>query len=331
MAIESLFDIHRRAHLVHSQMESARDLLARTGQADPNIILSEDSPYFSLLKKLYEEEYPLAKLVGSSDLIIHAEGPAAEELLPQLSIVSWLFSGVDKQIRALAKSVLHLSLDDERGALKSLDIRLTGMAPGSIYAGFAINRLRPTPLLGTDEEETAINSVRDVVTSLALIPDFVLESSVSEALAILMPDPAIRDTTLMAAYNLAPTGRNGIHTIELTSPAHSNKPAPLSVRDRIVLRDTVVKRPMLGAKKKSGSFIGQLRGIDLDKTRVDLRNVDGGIGTLRCVLPLTLDKARSILGKTVRVTGQYEAGPNGKPRLMQVEQIDVIENRNLDF
>lgn len=330
MAIDSLLNIHRRAHLVHGQIESAREILAMTGQADPNLILSEDSPYFSLLRKLYEEEYPLAKLIGSSDLIVHAEGPAAQEELPQLSIVSWLFSGVDKQIRALAKSVLHLSLDDERGALKSLDIRLTGMAPGSIYAGFCINRMRSTPLLGTDEEEAAIVSVRDVVTSLSMIPEYVLESSVSEALATLIPDPAIRDTTLMAAYNLAPTGRNGIHTIELTSPARGNKPAPLSIRDRIVLRDTVVKRPMLGMKRKTGSFIGQLRGIDLDKTRVDLRNVEG-IGTLRCVLPLTLEKAKSILGRTVRVTGEYEAGANGKPRLMRVESIDVVENCKLDI
>lgn len=331
MATESLIDIHRRAHLVHSQIESARVILEKTGLANPDVILSESSPYFSLLKKLYEEEYPLAKVISSSDLIVHAEGPAAEESLPQLSIVSWLFSGVDKQIRSLAKSVLHLSLDDERGALKSLDVRLTGMAPGSIYAGFAVNRLRPTPLLGTDEEETAISSVRDVVTSLAMVPEYVLDSTVSDALAVVMPDPAIRDTTLIAAYNLAPTGRNGIHTIELTSPARSNKPAPLSIKDRVVLRDTVIRRPMLIGRKKRGSFIGHLRGIDLDKTRVDLRNVDSGIGTLRCVLPLSLDKARSILGKTVKVTGYYESGLNGKPRLMQVEEISVVENRTLDF
>lgn len=324
-----LLDIHRKAHLVHSQIESAKQILAATGQGDPNVILSDKSPYFALLQKLYEEEYPLARLIGTSDLIFHAEGPAAEETLPQLSVVSWLFNGVDKQIKTLAKSVLHLSLNDERGALKALDIRLTGMAPGSIYAGFAINRLRPSLLLGTDEEETAIESVRDVVTSLALIPEYVTDNSVSEALATLMPDPAIRDTTLMAAYHLAPTGKNGIHTLEITSPARATKPASLDMNDRIVLRETVVKRPMLSRRQKTGSFIGQLRGIDLDKTRVDLRNVGDGIGTLRCVLPLTLDKARSILGKTVKVTGQYEAGPNGKPRLMQVEHIDVLENSEL--
>lgn len=326
--MDELIDIHRRAHLVHSQIESAVDILRRSGQADPNLVLSSESPYFDLLRRLYEEEYPLAKLSVSSDLIVHAEGPSADEELPQLSIVSWLFSGVDKQIKALAKSVLHLSLEDERGALKALDIRLTGMAPGSIYAGFAVNRLRPSPLLGTEEEEAAIASVRDVVTSLAVIPEYVLENSISANLAAIMPDPAIRDSALLAAFALAPTGRNGIHTIELTSPARETRSASLNINDRVVLRDTVVRRPMLGNKKRDGSFVGQLRGIDLDKTRVDLRGVEG-IGTLRCVLPLTLDKARSILGHTVRVTGQYETGPNGKPRLMQVEHIDVLENKSL--
>lgn len=326
MVKSNLIDIHRKAHLVHSQIESAQKILTETGQADPSIVLSDNSPYFRLLERLYEEEYPLARLIGSSDLIVHAEGPAAEERLPQLSIVSWLFGGIDKQIRMLAKSVLDLSLDDEKGALKALDIRLTGMAPGSIYAGFAINRLRPTPLLGTEEEEAAIQSVRDVVTSLALVPEYVMANTVSEALAMVMPDPALRDTALLAAYNLAPTGKNGIHTIEFTSPARDTKPASLDMNDRVVLRETIVKRPMLSKKQKAGSFIGQLRGLDLDKTRVDLRNVEG-IGTLRCVLPLTIDKARMILGKTVRVTGKYEEGLNGKPRLMQVEQIDIVENR----
>ncbi len=326
MELERLNSIHLRAHIVHSQLEQARKILLESG--NESMIPQTEAHYFELLNRLYEEEYQLAKLMASSDIVIHAEGPAASESAPSLNVVSSLFTDFNTQLRRLAKSVMSLSLNDEKAVMKALDIRLTGMAPGSIYAGFSINPPPPTPLLGTEEEIEAFDSVKHTITSLVHIPNF-SGNQISDDFVSAFPDPALRDTALLAAYKLSPTGKKGIHTIGISCPALPNKTSSLSVNDRVVLKEKI-KNPLIHPKKKKGSFIGQLRSLDLDKSRVDLRNVPD-IGTLRCVMQLTVNKARSLIGKTVKVIGQYETNPSSKkPRLMTVEEISVIENLSLD-
>ncbi len=77
------------------------------------------------------------------------------------------------------------------------------------------------------------------------------------------------------------------------------------------------------------TFTGQLSRIDLDKNRFDLREVNAqGVKSLRCILPtLTPEKGREILGKQVIVTGRYEQNHNGKPSLMMVYDIKVLEQK----
>lgn len=322
MELDKLNSIHLRAHLVHSQLEQARKLLVESGHE--SMVPQTENHYFKLLDRLYSEEYPLVRLLSSSDLVVHAEGPATVSQIPNLNIVNWLFSNIEKQMRQMAKSVLSLSINDIKGAMKELDIRLTGMAPGSIYAGFAINPPKPMPLFGTAEEEQAINSIKDTITSLIDLPRFVTEEMVEDGLSEIFPDPAIRDSALVAAFNLSPTGKNGILSIGMSSPLHEKKNAVLDVKNRVVLRESI-KNPVIRNIKR-GSFVGEVRAIDLDKNRV---NVRWNEGTLRCALRITTEKAKQLIGKIVRVTGEYEENAIGKPRLMRVENIDVIDNAPL--
>ena len=332
MEMTKLIDIHRRAHLVHAQIVAAQKLLHETGQADPSTVLDDNSPYFALLNKLYEEEYPLTKMLMASDIIIRAEGPATKDT-PVLSLINSLFTGVEKQFRNLAKSILPLSLNDIRGALKKLDIRLTGMAPGSLYAGFAINVPSPLPLIATEEEDSAILTVKKAITNLAVVPGYIDKDRINPQLFEIIQDPAIRDITLVAAFNLAPTGRRGIHTLEITSPHIKDSNATevtsrLTQIDRTTLMETIIKRPTIGKKKRSGEFVGKLRALDLDKTRVVLRNVPN-IGSLMCILPLTGSKARQLIDKTVRVSGEYEMDESGVARLMFVDSVTPVDNLEL--
>ena len=327
-----LHNIHRRAHIVHSQIIAAQELLASTEGRNPESVLADDSSYFALLNKLYEEEYQLAKLMMASDLIIHAEGPATKDA-PKLSLVNHLFSGVEKQFRSLARSVLPLSLNDISGALKKLDIRLTGMVQGSIYAGFAINNPPPLPLIATEEEDSAILLVKNAITNLAIVPRYIDKDGINQKLQEVIPDPAIRDVTLLAAFNLAPTGKRGLHTLKITSP-HIKDPdakeftSQLTQMNRTTLEDAVIKRPTIGKRKQPGEFIGKLRALDLDKTRVILRDVSD-IGSLMCILPLTGGKASQLIDKTVRVSGEYEMDERQRPRLMFVNSVEPAGNLEL--
>lgn len=324
MELDKLNSIHLRAHIVYSQLEQARKILVESG--NESMIPQTETYYFELLNRLYDEEYPLAKLMEASDFVIHAEGPAASEQIPHLNIVNWLFSNVEKQIKQMAKSVLSLSINDINGAMKALDIRLTGMAPGSIYAGFSINPPQPMPLFGTAEEEQAISSIKDTITSLIDLPRFVTEDKVEDGLSEIFPDPAIRDSALVAAFNLSPTGKKGILSLGMSSPLHSKKTSTLNVMDRAVLRESI-RNPVIKNIKK-GSFIGEIRAIDLDRNRVNVRWKDG---TLRCAIRITTEKAKQLIGKTVKVTGSYEENAVGKPRLMRVEEIKPFDNLPLEI
>ena len=48
-------------------------------------------------------------------------------------------------------------------------------------------------------------------------------------------------------------------------------------------------------------------------------------GTIRCVVPeLTIDQARTLLGKHVRAVGSYQSDKQGKPRLLFVERFEEV-------
>src|SRR5574343_718626 len=99
--------------------------------------------------------------------------------------------------------------------------------------------------------------------------------------------------------------------------------AELGQRERVVLRDAL-RRPQL-ADGQTGKFIGEIRELDMDKTRFHLRGVRD-IGTLRCVLPEVPDsrQAKALMGETVAVSGRYATDTAGRPRLLLVESLDAI-------
>lgn len=310
--------IHHRAALIHEQMERAWSLVQHEISRDD--FLGPSNPYFKLLDRLYTEDYPLSRLLDSSDLVFHAEGPAAKDAMPTLHAVNWLIGSAEKQVRALARALFDLTMPImARKIAQGIDLRMTGFAPGSIYAGL---RLEPDfpDLLGDPELEPVFMAVRESIRRLPIIPGFVGNEALDTGIYEAIPDPAQRDAGLTAAFHLSPTGRYGIHTVEIFSPGE--KPAELSQRERVVIRDAL-NRPKMRTSQH-GKFVGVVREVDLDKSRFHIRV--SGIGSLRCILPdFTASRARPLLDSLVEVTGEYEVDAEDRPRLMFVTHIEPIE------
>jgi hypothetical protein len=308
--------VHGRAGVLLDQI-----LAWQTAQAEAQVDISPAlSQLRRMVERLYTEEMPLAKILDSSDLVLHAEGPSTATDTPGLHAFNWLCGAAEKQIRTLARSIFDLSDINSKLFAKKLDLRFSGFAPGSIYAGFSLSPI--DPVMGSSEPESVYETLRFAIRQLPTIPEFIGDESISSGISELMPDPALRDASLEALFKLSPTGRAGIHTIDISSPdANMN---PLTNRDRVVLRDALLK-PMTKAKK-FGRFVGEVRAIDLDSSRILLRNVDS-IRTLRCVIPeATGETGKTLLGSVVCIEGEYESDASGRPRLMFGQRVWPVKD-----
>lgn len=313
--------VHAQAAAWLNQMNAAWTSIQERGLVSRDEFWSEKNPYFAKLTALYEEEFALAKLNDQSDLIVHAEGPGAGSGNPSLGTVNWLSTRMEKRLRALVQAILPMAADEAKAAARDLDLRFTGLAPGSLYMGFAVAELESS-MPGMEESDAqTLRTVRRAVQSLPIVPQFVTDTLVEAGIMEALPDPALRDAAIVAAYEMSPTGHKGIHTVEISAPRSGTPTATLGQRERVVLRETALRKPMMG-KRVAGSFVGDLRALDLDLGRATLRNVGGGVSSLRCVLK-TPGSAHRLLGHTVRVTGEYESSPDGRPRLMRVESIEA--------
>jgi hypothetical protein len=312
--------LHAKASIVHDQIVVAREMQRLSGIDTSR--LSES--YLALLEKLYTEDFPLARLLDNSDIMLHAEGPATSDASPTIHAVNWLCQTAEKQIRNLAKATFDLSSDSVDKLANQLDLRLTGFAPGSIYVGLRLQPPSSTPLID-GEVDPIFTIVKNAITQLSEIPNFVGDESINTSINEALPDAAIRDAMLTAALHLAPTGKLGIHTLELSSPQTRQPSTELSQRERVVIREAL-KRPILTSPIQ-GTFIGQIREFDLDARRFHLRNVKE-CGTLRCIVPPEYSSRESdfknVFGEFVSVTGGYETDRNGKPRLLIVSALEKL-------
>lgn len=305
---------HRRASIVFDQMRAA---LAMAPDDNARECFLADNPYLDILDRLYSEEFQLGRLLDTADLIFHAEGPSAKDM-PQLHDFNWMCANAEKNLRGMGASVLQLATADAKKIARDIDIRLAGMAPGGLYVGFALSPPESTLLgLPQGEDDSAFAAVRGAIRSLPVVVSYIGAEHVSREIADALPDPAIRDAGITAAFHLAPTGRRGIHTIGLS--ASGVESASLSLRERVVLRHALQGAPMMRQRIK-GSFVGEIREVDLDARRFHLRGIPN-VGTLRCVWSAPVEDARHWLGRAVKVTGDYEADRSGRPRLLVVSDV----------
>jgi hypothetical protein len=312
--------LQHKAAIVHDQILAAKEMQKQTGVDLSGVI----EGFYAKLSEIYSENYPLAHVMDISDIVLHAEGPAASNTTPALHAFNWLTTLAEKQLLALATATFQLNDENAKKLVKQIDLRITGLAPGSLYVGFKLQE-PVTSGLFSEIEDPVFVSIRDAIHKLSDIPNYVGDEKINEEINEAIPDIAIRDALLTAAMRLAPTGKIGIHTIELFSPTEKRPSTELSQRERVVLREAL-KRPKLSSPK-TGAFVGEIREIDLDVQRFHLRGVKG-FGTLRCFFPEKLkeNETKGLLGSHVEVLGSYEEDKNGRPRLMSVSEIKEIKS-----
>lgn len=317
--------LHHRAQIVHEQIA-----LALIAQRDSGMDMSGViSTYTSLLSEMYSESLPLARLLDTSDLILHAEGPAARHHAAGTGAVAWLCGEAERRIRQLGMAALKLTGNTAQAAEQDLRVLLNGLAPGSLYLGFSVDsatRMASSQetLNLSDGSHSELDTIRDAVRMLPQVQQFVGDESVDKEITEAIEDPQVRDAMLMAAYHLSPTGRRGIHTVEISAPRSNEKPGIFTNRERVVLRESALRSPLMGNTKR-GSFVGVLREIDLDARRFHLRDVPD-VGSVRCVLgELSAETARKLIGHGVKVTGDYESDASGRPRLIRVEHVEPYQ------
>jgi len=299
--------------LIFSEAGSTALIEAKTDQA---AILR---PLFEKLRNLYTVELPIAKLRECSDIVIHVDGRDIHGENPQLKAVNWLGKTVRSQFTKLAAAVIPGTDEKTVSASKEAQWEITGLVPGSIYMGFALQRSFSAE--GFEQGDRGMSDlIVDAAQSVSVVPQFVSDNGVNPALTEAITDPALRDAAMMAAMHFAPTKTSQFDTVEILVPGGAR--GVLHSRQRTTLRHALIQ-PMM-RKKQSGSFVGELNQIDLDASRFQLRNVNG-IGTIRCVMDFTPDHARHWLGNKVMVTGVYDTDVSGRPRLMRVKSIEVID------
>ena len=316
--------LHHRATLLLQQIAMAMQAQSSQGVDMSGFIAS----YQRKLQEVYSEELPLAILRDTSDIILHVEGPAARHHAAGSGMVAWLCGEAEKRIRQLGMSAIKTNGSSAESAESDLRVLLNGLAPGSLYLGFSVDSAQRMAVQQQDAlalpDGDVMASIRGAVRTLLLVQQFVEDESINPAISEAIADAQVRDASLMAAYHLSPTGRRGIHTIEISAPGSRQIPAAFTNRERVVLRESALRTPVMRAVA-SGTFVGELREVDLDAKRFHLRNVPG-IGGIRCVLGnLNADTARKLIGHGVRVSGEYEADADGKPRLMRVQTVEPYQ------
>ena len=324
--------VETKARIIHEQLAAARGIAERN-EADVDDITQ---PYLELLESLYSDEFAFAKLVDTSDLVTRFTGPAVSGIDPTVTTITSLFNTLRSQIRGVAKSIVGLSDSENMKWPSKLDPHLSGLSQGSLVVGISIHP--PDQGRGRGQLEVPgvsyeiVESVRAAVRSIATIARHVQEDHIdSIAIQSDFPDPAVRDTVMVAASKLAPSGRRGIESVAFYGPEPTGtETPPLTARSRKVLSQSLARPIRISGQ---GSFEGIVRAIDLDARRFEIREVKD-IGAVRCIYePAQQESVKDVLDRRVRVDGSYETMENRKPRLIAVSSIDVfnVAERQIDI
>ena len=319
-------NVRERAHILHQQIATVRAWSIDAGANDTDIE-GLVAPYYQLLGDLYEQDFPLAVAADNSDLVVRAEGPAVDAGAPSLSLVTNLFGEFRKEVHRITKSIVGLSDRRYFRLPPEFDLRLGGVAKGSLIMGFKVGRPlgdeRGDNLLLFGPEDPLYIGVRDAVRDLASVTRFISDEGVSEEINEQFPDPGVRDTVLVSAHRIAPNGRRGITAISLYGPKTvEGSPGVLTTISKQVLFRSLSHPEKVSG---TGTFSGTVREIDLDARRFEIRGEAGAL-VIRCVYANeTSARAHHILNKKVSVHGKYENSKDGRPRLLFVERLEVIE------
>jgi hypothetical protein len=316
--------IENRAKLIHSEIALWQSRAVELG-IDLDLVCG---PFYKILNDLYSEDLPLAKARDSSDLLLHIEGAAVDDI-PRLSLVSSVFSNVKGQVRDLTKAIFGI-VADHRLPPHEVDLGLSGLAKGSLFVGFNVAPFREQygqrNLLGNDD--LLFQATKNALRTINAVSHTIEFSEAEEAtlkVAEIVSDPLVRDAALVAVRRIAPTGRAGVSRIGVTSSSDERGLAVLTPDSRRQI-GKMLERPV--QSKEVMEFEGVVREIDLDAKRFDLRGIaNEKVQDIRCVyVGLEEVHPRRLLDSKVRVRGLVERRADEVPRLLAVSSVEFLDN-----
>ena len=209
-----------KARLLYAQIAQLQQGISEQGGSE-ELIEALCEPYVELLKSMYAEDYPLAKAIEESDLVIRLEGSAINRESPRISVITGVFTKVRKQVANVAKAIAHIS-ESKRRIPKELDLGLSAFARGSLILGFTL----PSPedieeerggqqsLLGV--EDPLYQAARQAIRTIGVVTQYVAEGKPLSELSESVPDARVRDAALLAVESLAPSARQGISSVSIS-------------------------------------------------------------------------------------------------------------------
>lgn len=318
-----------KARILYSQIALLQKGIADEGGSD-ELIESLCAPYVELLKSMYAEDYPLAKAIEESDLLLRLEGPAINRENPRVSIITGVFKKVRTQVANVAKAIAQLS-ESKRTVPREMDLGLSAYARGSLILGFTLPSASEIEeahggqmsLLG--EQDPLYQAAKQAIRTIGVVTQHVTEDQPLEELAKAIPDAKVRDVALAAVKELTPTGRQGIDSVIISGKdigGLDRTPLTPNVREAVSAK---LEHPVIG--QESAKFIGDVREIDLDARRFELRHIENmTVNVVRCSYTnQTDDEAAEWLNKHIRVVGNVERDQTGKARLLDIVSLEVLD------
>ena len=318
-----LQQLEHRVRLIHDEIAEWR-VRAREMNVDPNLACA---PFYEILDQIYSEDFPLARARDNSDLLLHIHGRAVEEA-PRISFVSGLFNNVKTQVKDLTKAIVGI-LPDKRVSAQDIDLGLSGFARGSLFIGFNVplprERQGHENLLGT--EDPLYKATKDALKIINRVSYILETDEPAEAFhqtAVAVDDPKVRDAALISIRRIAPSGRQGVSSIQIIGSSDEQASATLTPETRSKIARMLINPT---SSNEVIEIEGVVREIDLDAKRFEIRNViDHAINDIRCVYNESIvTRPRSLLDARVRVRGRVERRSDNLPRLIALDEVAIVE------
>ena len=249
--------IEAKARIIHQELQAARELARRMGQEPEEIT----SAYLEMLAKLYREDFSYALLADNADLIARYRGPGVAHREPPVSLVTSVFGKLRDEIQKVAKAIAGMEEKKVRWPA-DLDPQLAGLTYGSLVVGMRVPRPGD---VGADGQavlpgvsDDLYRAVQTAVQSLPAIPRLIQDGEISEAIYEQFPDPAVRDTVMVAARRLAPSAQNkAISELFLSGPQPDDDLGPvqaLTKQSRQIIGRSL-NTPSSRRMKTNGEFV----------------------------------------------------------------------------
>ncbi len=279
--------------------------------------------YISKIEELMTDELSLAKVRDDSDVVVHAEGPA-------LNARNWNFRAFNSVVDSL-NAVLRTVVADNLFKFSSnaitskiirqqVNIQVTGFAPGSLVVGAKVSIPEETGFFKFEDIEQVIHGA---VNSVPRAGAFVTSEGISGDISDALDDPAIRDSAIVAASILSPSGRVGVDEITVSATDGDKLlKAVLTPEKRHILRKAI-RTGAIGKNSGNVKIKGIVREVNLDTKRFSLRSDEGCL--VRCFLGgLGQTLAKQMLDKEVIVQGIAQKDKSGRVRLVSLSENPIL-------